>query len=254
MGFYEQISKYYDIIFPIDPVQLSGMKHALGEPPKKVLDVACGAGGYSLEIARAGFDVTAVDLDAEMVSRAQQKAAKENLKMGVYQCDMKDLKRTLSMKNRQAGIEDEFDRVFCIGNSLVHLGSLQEIQGVLNQMAALLAKQGVLLLQIINFDRIIKNKISALPTLVDTAMGLEFIRKYRFQPATGKINFETVLTVEKDHMDERYENSVELSPVLSGDLKRMLESSGFREIMFYRDFQGTPYDENSFVLVAKALK
>jgi 2-polyprenyl-3-methyl-5-hydroxy-6-metoxy-1,4-benzoquinol methylase len=35
--------------------------------------VACGTGGYSLELAKQGYNVTAVDLDAEMVEKLKNK-------------------------------------------------------------------------------------------------------------------------------------------------------------------------------------
>jgi len=38
-----------------------------------LLDLACGTGSVTLELARAGYDITAVDLSAEMLSQARAK-------------------------------------------------------------------------------------------------------------------------------------------------------------------------------------
>ena len=85
MGFYEQISKYYDYIFPTGDAQLQFIKETAGAPDKKVLDVACGSGGYSIELAKARFKVTATDLDEAMISMAREKAHKEGLDINILQ-------------------------------------------------------------------------------------------------------------------------------------------------------------------------
>ena len=45
----------------------------------KALDVACGAGRNALALARAGFDVAAIDISAEGLAQARAAAAAENL-------------------------------------------------------------------------------------------------------------------------------------------------------------------------------
>ena len=80
MGFYEQISKFYDYIFPVSNEQKEFLKSLISNTSIRVLDIACGSGGYSIELAKLGHNVTAVDLDIEMVTLAKQKANKENLK------------------------------------------------------------------------------------------------------------------------------------------------------------------------------
>jgi glycine/sarcosine N-methyltransferase len=247
MGFYEEISRYYDYIFPLGELQLKFLKDSIGNPPKRVLDIACGSGSYSVELAKSGHKVTAVDLDIEMVKLARQKADKYNVEVAALKCDMKELETKLT---DICG----FDFAFCIGNSIVHLGSLDEIQEALAQMHSLLNPNGTLILQIINFDRIINFGISELPTLQNNEMGLEFIRKYKYNSENGHIDFNTVLTVKNENTNERFENSIELFPVLSIDLMTILEKSGFKNIHFYGDFNCSVYDNKSFLLVVEAMK
>ena len=122
MGFYEQISKYYDYIFPVGNEQTKFLKSLLSNSSMRVLDIACGSGGYSIELAKPGHNVTAVDIDNEMVTLAKQKANKENSKISISQCDMKNLKDKF--------VDSPcFNFVFCIGNSLAHLESPEDIQG-----------------------------------------------------------------------------------------------------------------------------
>lgn len=252
MGFYEQISKYYDVIFPTGQQQLKFISDSAGPAPKKILDVACGTGGYSLALAKSGYAMTAVDLDVEMVERAKEKALAEDVMLHADPCDMKSLYDTL-VSQKEFQRDQPFDCIFCIGNSLVHLGSLEEIRDVLQQMGKLLRHQGVLLLQIINYDRIIKNEIQGLPTLKDEAEGIEFTRGYRYDAEKEIVHFDTVLQVEKGNQSERYENSIPLIPILKAELCDVLSQAGYTSIECYGDFQKTPYDENAFLLVVKGI-
>jgi glycine/sarcosine N-methyltransferase len=252
MGFYEQISKYYDYIFPTGEAQITFIKENAGLPPKKVLDVACGSGGYSVELAKSGYMVTAVDLDKKMVEMAGEKAQKQGIQLNAFQCDMKELNKVRNQENRPS--DSEFDLVFCIGNSLVHLGSMKDITNTLKQMYSLMPQSGVLLLQIINYDRIISQKIDQLPAIVNEEAGLKFIRRYEYDELKGTINFNTVLEINNDIEKEKFENSIELLPVLSNDMSEALKEVGFEEVEMYGDFNYSNYNNNSYMLVIKAVK
>ena len=243
MGFYEQISKYYDYIFPAGDRQLEYIRNAAGEPPKRLLDVACGSGGYSVALAKAGYSVTAVDLDEKMVELAKAKTLKEGLGIKVLACNMLDIGKQF----RGAS----FDLVFCIGNSIVHLGSKKDILGALSQMLSVLKPGGTLVLQIINYDRIMKYHVSGLPAIVDKDIGLEFTRNYIYDKNKGIINFNTLLTVDGAGGRETYENSIELFPLLSGDMAELMKKAGFSGVEMYGDFVGSPYNDESYMLVVK---
>ncbi|MCX7921125.1 MAG: class I SAM-dependent methyltransferase [Clostridia bacterium] len=245
MGFYEEISRYYDYIFPIGEQQLNFIKQSVGTPPKTVLDVACGSGGYSVELSKGGYNVKATDVDEKMVEMAREKAGKQNLDMHVFRSDMREL---------QDMDGDKFDCIFCIGNSIVHLGSLEDIYRALERMYNLLQKEAKLILQIINYDRIINQGITGLPTIKNDEVGLEFIRNYQYIREKQLIVFHTVLTVNEENGEKRFENAIELLPVLKSDMVQVLERAGFKELELYGDFNYTPYNENSYMLVVKAVK
>lgn len=244
MGFYEQIAPYYDYIFPAGPEQLEFIKESAGRPPKKLLDIACGTGTYSIELAQEGYDVCATDIDAEMVRRADKRASDRHASMRVLVSDMLHLDRY---------INEKFDCVFCIGNSIVHLGSKEAILAALLQMKARLHADGSLLLQIINFDRIFEKGITALPSIINTEEELEFHRNYSSDPDTGLINFDTVLSVKNGSQAERYENRIKLFPLAASDLQSLLDSAGFSTVSLYGGFNKEPYIAGeSYLLVVKA--
>ncbi|MCX7710036.1 MAG: methyltransferase domain-containing protein [Clostridia bacterium] len=242
MAFYEQISKYYDYIFPVGTEQLKFIIESAGAPPKRILDVACGSGGYSAALAEEGYELTSVDNDSEMIRLAKEKAANKGLDTYALQCDMLQLESCL---------ETRFDCIFCIGNSIVHLENHLAIENTLEQMHALLEEGGRLVLQIINYDRIIKYNIKELPAIENEEIGLRFVRNYEYNKDRNVIYFNTELTISNE---EKYENSIELLPLLRAQMEDLLKRAGFGRYQFYGDFKRSAYDDNAYMLVVEAKK
>ena len=61
------------------------------EPGARVLDVACGHGRHSLELARRGFDVTGVDLSTRAITLAREAAERESLGATFLERDVREL-------------------------------------------------------------------------------------------------------------------------------------------------------------------
>jgi cyclopropane fatty-acyl-phospholipid synthase-like methyltransferase len=80
-------------------------------PPAKLLDVPCGDGRLSLELAARGFQVTGVDLSRDFLAAAHQAAAQRALQARFEERDMRDLPW-----------REEFDGAFTFGNSFGYLG------------------------------------------------------------------------------------------------------------------------------------
>jgi SAM-dependent methyltransferase len=76
--------------------------------PSHLLDVPCGNGRHSIELAKRGHRITGVDLSEEFIAEAQAKSA--SLPASWILADM-----------RQLPWREEFDGAFCFGNSFGYL-------------------------------------------------------------------------------------------------------------------------------------
>jgi SAM-dependent methyltransferase len=76
----------------------------------KVLDVPCGNGRLSIELAKRGFALTGVDIATEFMDEAQGSSTAAGVKVEWQTRDMRDLPW-----------RDEFDGAFCFGNSFGYL-------------------------------------------------------------------------------------------------------------------------------------
>lgn len=242
MGFYETLSAYYDKVFPLsEPCKTFIEKHLI-QDKGKILDVGCSTGELDIFLGEKGYEVLGIDLDQKMIQIANEKIAHKKLPVEFKVMNMEHLEANFS--------ESQFDGVICIGNTLVHLSGILQIKGVLKQMVSLLKSGGVLILQIINYDRIITQNITELP-LIDNE-DVSFIREYDYNEPENKVIFKTTLKVKKTN--EIFENEISLFPLRYEILKMMLTDLGLKNINWYGSFKGEPYDWNSYATVVTAQK
>ena len=245
MGFYEELSRYYDIIFPAAPATVEFIEEA-ANGGKYILDIACGTGNYTIELAKRGYIVDGVDLDNEMINAGKKKAEAENLDINFIQGNMKDIKLLFSNK--------KYDLVYCIGNSLVHLDNENEIRQMINDVADITNDNGTLIIQIINYDRILDFNIDHLPTISRKEAGVEFVRNYVHDKSSGKILFNTEIQISNTYGAHKYENSVALFPLRKEALVNIVRSAGYKNIEVYGSFSEEEYSVNSFATVLVARK
>jgi len=57
----------------------------------RILDVGCGTGRHSIELAKRGYTVTGIDLSRSQLERAKKKAAEQGLIIPFLEHDARDL-------------------------------------------------------------------------------------------------------------------------------------------------------------------
>jgi 2-polyprenyl-3-methyl-5-hydroxy-6-metoxy-1,4-benzoquinol methylase len=235
--FYASIAKYYDQIFPLNEKQVDFVNANIESlADKQILDVGCSTGQLAKRLAGLGSQVTGIDLSGEMIKLAQKKnqGAGVTFKVG----NMLELDAHFT--------ESSLDAVLCFGNTLVHLGSLDELASFFELVSKILKPRGKLLLQILNYDYILDNQIEELP-LIDGPK-LSFIRKYGLPEHPGdKIIFNTELVL-KNSRESLFHASL-LLPFRKKDLELLLDHYGFKHTHFYAGFDRKPYKGNHLPLV-----
>lgn len=244
MEFYEKLSQYYDEIFPLTKAKASFIQEKLPQGEKRVLDVGCATGDLAIFLAQQGYKVKAIDLDEEMIHQAKEKAKKQIVDIDFQIADMMELKEKLEKQT--------FDGIICIGNTLVHLKDEQEIENVIKQMYQLLNSGGMLILQIINYDRILEQHVQGLP-LIETEH-IRFERRYSVSEDEKTIYFKTTLEVKEQGETYKMKNEVPLYPLQFGELREILEDVGFRLMEWYGNFKQEPYGPDSYAMIVAAKK
>lgn len=239
MAFYSSISIAYDQLFPLNPAQAEFIDGCFAHSVagKSIIDAGCGTGSLAIILARRSAKVFGFDSDSKMIDIAREKqpqALNLNFKVGDLVDELTNIE------------ENKHDGIICFGNTLVHLASVDRIKEFIDHSARILKSGGKLMLQIVNYDRVLKDSVDLLPTL--NTDNYEFIRKYNHRP-DGLIDFETVLSAK--FTCEQTVNNVLLFPLQKEKLEEIL-TPYFSEVMFYGDFKKSPLVGDSFHLVVEA--
>lgn len=236
MTFYEMIGQYYDELFPPSLAQKNFLGRLI-KVPSRVLDLGCATGGYASHLAEIGHQVEAIDLDPGMIDQLKKKYA--GLK--TLTAEVGDIK-TLAQR------QGDYDLIYCIGNTLVHLAHKGEVSDFVKAAYDQLKPGGRLVIQSVNYDRVLKYQLQSLPTIERPGAGLVFERAY--QHVASGIQFLGRLHVG----DEQYEAETHLLPILKDDLKKAFICAGFSEMGFYGDFEESPFTAESPALVTLTVK
>ena len=93
-------------------MEVDFLEKALAPPPgASLLDIPCGSGRHSVELARRGYRMTGIDLSADFLRDARARAAEANVQVDLRHGDMRD----------PSLASYAFDGAFCFGNSFPYL-------------------------------------------------------------------------------------------------------------------------------------
>lgn len=131
---YIQLAQVYDRFMSDAPYEL-WIQYAKEQwshyqlTPKKVLDLACGTGNISINLAKEGYQVTGIDLSDDMLAVTQDKAQQAGLRLNLFQQDM-----------REFISPEEMDSIVCFCDSLNYItepdGIVQTFERVYHALKA----------------------------------------------------------------------------------------------------------------------
>ena len=232
MGFYDDLADSYDTITASAEREQSAAAF-VDELTRRftvqsAVDAACGTGLYALALARRGIGVVGVDLSAGMLDRARVAAEDAGLRAEWLCAPMQEL---------AAHLEGPHDAVLCMGNSLPHLLDDDDLDAALAGMTAMLAPDGVLVLHLLNYVRIVSEKERVIGTTRKGAT--EYVRFYDFLP--GRVRF-NILEIEWEGNDAQTQLcSTELRPYVADDLTAALTRHGLGSIETFGDLAFSPF-------------
>ncbi|MDJ0521972.1 MAG: class I SAM-dependent methyltransferase [Planctomycetota bacterium] len=210
-------------------------------PDRSVLDLGCGTGEHVAFLARAGARAVGLDRSESMIE-----AARDHESRGEGRFVLGD---ALAADDVLAD-EAPFGLALCLGNMLPHVLEDDELARFVTAVRDRLAPGGRLLLQILNYERIVSGDVRALPVNVRAGEDDEeivFVRLMRPLEGGRILFFPTTLTLDADSEEPvavRTTRRVELRAWTAGDLTACFEDHGF-EVQLHGDMQGGPYEADA---------
>lgn len=218
---YAHLSKYYNQIFPHNP-EIKNMIKSLMKGKGNALDIGCGTGRLAHDLCDLGMHVIGIDLDQDMIEVAMSHYPMIDFRV-LNMLDIKQLNQT-------------FDVMTCFGNTLPHIDNIS-LEKWFIDVYDLLNDEGILIIQLLNYQRILKHNIKALPIIEKDEF--RFLRTYHYQKDT--ILFET----EFIYQDQSFKGQETLYPYTLQDLTIYMKESTF-ELEAYGSPLLKPFDDEDY--------
>ncbi|MNP34442.1 Glycine/sarcosine N-methyltransferase [compost metagenome] len=143
-------------------------------------------------------------------------------------------------------LNETYDGIYCIGNTLPHLKHLTEVRTFLQATYDKLKEHGTLVIQTVNFEKVLLQQGYSFPVIRKDAF--TFTRLYELQNDT--VLFTTIL---EDELNT-HTNTLPLYPITKTQLEHELHKCGYHSLAVYGDYAKSPYTTESPGLVIVASK
>ena len=214
-----------------------GLFHRYGVAPSLVLDLACGSGSISCELASRGYDVIGVDASEEMLSVAQAKAASAGLSPAFICQRMEELDLYGSV---QAAV--------CALDSVNYIPSVSRLNEAFSRIGTFIEKGGLFIFDVNTEHRF--RKLSG-RDFVREADGIFCAWQASFNRGRRLARYEINLFEEHDGLYERFsERHVERAHTL-GELDAALALGGMERVGLFGELSSSaPSEKEERVFIA----
>lgn len=228
----------YDIVAPADATMERFYVEAAGGAGRRVLELACGSGRFTVPLAASGALVTGGDLSETMLARARAAIAERGLAADFVQLDMRDF-----------ALGRQFDAIVIAANSLMHLLTNADLTRALSAIRRHLAPGGRLM-----FDVFVPSmRLLSLPAGQREPLGTFAHPRLGDVTIEETISYDPITQVSRadwywstaDRRDFRH-TPLELRQIFPQELPLLLAPGGLRLVERLGDFERGPLTAGSW--------
>lgn len=205
--------------------------------PAHILDLCCGPGRHSVELARRGFRVTGVDRTAAFIASASKLASEAGMDVEWVVQDARTFER-----------ERTFDAVVNLFTSFGYFDDPEQERAMLRHAYRSLRPGGRLIIDVMG-----KEVLARRFTPADTRElpdGSLFVELRTVRPGWEWIDSKWILMSE----GQRFERIVSVKTYSAAELSALLREAGFDDLRICGSLAGTPYDDTAQRLVILATR
>jgi len=229
---YDRLTKDIDYSKMADYIEVLFSEYATVKP-KLLLDLACGTGSLTLELARRGYDMIGIDSSADMLNCALEKSAGlEVSPLWVCQ-DMRSFE-----------LYGTVDAVVCTLDSLNYITDYSDLKSVFGLVKNYLNPGGLFIFDIntpYKFENILRDNF-----FYEIGEDITYIWQNSYDPATGICTFDLTFFVrESGELYRRLEEEQQQRAWSFEEIKAALGESGLKLIDILEQYTLNPPDEKS---------
>lgn len=206
------------------------------EPGCRVLDMCCGPGRHSLELARRGFRVTGVDRTEHYLEEARRRAAEESLDVEFIHSDARQFSRP-----------ESFDLALNLYTSFGYFDDPADQMRMLANLFAALKPDGKFVLDTMSKE-VLARRFQERSW--EEHEGMILLEERRLFNDWAQIECRWIVL----EGQTRHEHVFRHWLYSAAEIKEIFRQTGFRDVAVFGNLNGEPYDQNATRLIAMAQK
>jgi SAM-dependent methyltransferase len=214
----------------------------------RVLDLCCGYGRHSLQLAKRGYQVTGIDLSPTLINHAKDLTERMDLSNQV-EFLVGDIRKISTLLNKKSGYYDAIINMF---TSIGYYDDETD-KNVLKQLHDLASDNGILIIDIANRDWIIKHFQHFNVRDIDDGV-VEIHQHRRFDYDNSRME-NTYRFYKKKGEELKHLTTVKLNHRLYSlhEFKRLYETTGWKYLYSYGNFELDPVspDNNRIIIIGR---
>lgn len=229
-GFYDALTD--NVGYPARAKYLFELFSRFGVSSGLMLDLACGTGSLSVELAKLGFEMIGVDNSPEMLAVASEKAAGQGQDI-LFLCQ----------NMQQLDLYGTIDAAVCTLDSLNHITRPREVQAVLQRVSLFMNPGGVFIFDVntpYKHSEVLGNQ-----TFVYDLDDVYCVWQNEYTPQTRVVSISLDFFIRSGNTYIRERESFSERAYTPGEWKQWLKSAGFELLAEYAELTDCPPQEDT---------
>ncbi|HOQ07712.1 MAG TPA: methyltransferase domain-containing protein [Clostridiales bacterium] len=195
-----------------------------GLEPELAADLGCGTGSFCLEMAKRGFDMIGIDVSAEMLSIAKQKAVDANVDVLFLNQDMTSFE-----------LYGTVDAITCLVDSINYVTYKNDLKRMFRLVNNYLNPGGLFVFDInspYKFENILSSNV-----FCETSDDVSYIWQNAYDRRSRLCRFDLTFFVKEGKLYRRFDETHYERNYDTGELERMLLDTGMTVLGIYDAFR-----------------
>lgn len=227
---YDSLMK--DVDYPKWADYIKQIFKARGIQPELVLDIGCGTGSLCMEMTRNGYEMIGLDMSADMLACAKEKAVERNYDILFLNQDMTRFE-----------LYGTVDAVLCMMDSLNYITDRRNVKKVFKLVRNYLNPGGLFI-----FDLNTEYKLGQVlgnNTFYEVGDNVSYIWQNSYDRRSRRCFFDLTFFVREGDLFRKYEEVHTEKAYGAEDIKSMLVETGFERITIYDELTFCPPKKDS---------
>lgn len=193
---------------------------------QNILELACGTGNMTIPLTKKGYDIAGIDISAEMLEVAMEKAEKEGVKLVLLQQDIAELEFDM----------EDLDCVLCACDGFNYLTYDDDLEYVFSKVYEILKEKGIFIFDISSYYKI--SNILGNNTFTEKRDDTVYMWQNYFDPEEDLVDMELTFFVKNEEGTfDRFDELHQQRAYVTDDIIEKLNDAGFKNVKAYGDFK-----------------